>query len=103
MGCFPSLPLPRSRYALRRAWRPGLCLNRVHLLASKLRYRGCVQGGLFDVPDETAQAIAQVKKEINDRFGRFTLRSGATLYLEEIYRDSAHGYDICDVHGKMCF
>jgi DNA polymerase V len=94
--------LEAAKYALRKAWRPGLSLNRVHLLASKLRYRGSVQLGLFDVPDETAQAIARVKKEINDRFGRFTLRSGATLYLDEIYQDAAHNYDICDVHGKMC-
>lgn len=28
---------------------------------------------LFDPPDDRADAIARVKREVNDRFGRFTL------------------------------
>ena len=31
------------------------------------------------------------------------LRSGATLPLADVYRDEAQSFDICDVHGKMCF
>jgi hypothetical protein len=38
----------------------------------------------------------------NDR-GRFALRSGATLPMYDVYRDEAQSYDICDVHGKICF
>jgi hypothetical protein len=30
-------------------------------------------------------------------------RCGATLPLKPVYDDAAQGYDICDVHGKMCF
>jgi len=75
----------------------------VHLFASQLRWRGEVQLGLFETPDEQAKAIAALKKEVNNRIGRFALRSGATLFLDEVYRDAAHDYDICDVHGKMCF
>ena len=26
-----------------------------------------------------------------------------TLPLAAIYRDTANGYDICDIRGKMCF
>jgi hypothetical protein len=40
---------------------------------------------------------------VNDRHGRFASRSGATLPLVEVYRDRANGFDISDVHGKMCF
>jgi nucleotidyltransferase/DNA polymerase involved in DNA repair len=97
------LLLDAARHGLRRAWRPGVPANRVHLFASKLRWKGCVQGGLFEPPADQARAIAKLKREVNARCGRFALRSAATLYLEEVYRDSAQDFDICDVHGKMCF
>ena len=84
-------------------WRPHVPAHRVHLFASRLRWRGEVQPSLFDQPDEQARAIAALNKEVNARLGRFALRSGATLYLEEVYRDAAHDYDICDVHSKTCF
>jgi hypothetical protein len=50
-----------------------------------------------------AAALARLKREVNARVGRFALRSGATLYLDDLYRDEASGYDVCDVRGKMCF
>ena len=52
---------------------------------------------------QRAAAIAKLKREVNAKFGRFMLRSGATLFLCEIYRDVAYGYEICDVREKMCF
>src|ERR1043165_5604553 len=97
------LLLEAAKQALRQAWIAGAAAQRMHLIASKLRWRGCVQGGLFDPPAEQAEAIARLKREVNQRFGRFTLRSGVTLFLDEVYRDSANNFDICDVHGKMCF
>jgi DNA polymerase V len=75
----------------------------MHLLATQLRGRGEVQLGLFDPPAERAEAVARLKREVNARHGRFALRSGATLFLEEVYRDQASGYDICDIRGKTCF
>ncbi len=87
---------------LRQAW-SGAPVQRLHLFASKLQWPGFVQGGLFDPPAEEAVALAKVKREINTQLGRFKLRSAATLYLAENYRDDAQGYDICDVRGKMCF
>ena len=44
-----------------------------------------------------------MKSAINERFGRFRLRSGATLFANAFYADGANEYDICDVHGKFCF
>ena len=73
------------------------------MLAANLRWKGCVQPTLFEAPAEQAEAVASVKRAVNERFGRFTLRSGATLYLEEVYGDAAQNFDICDVHGKICF
>jgi hypothetical protein len=75
----------------------------MHLTTSQLKRPGFVQLGLFDTPGERARAVATAKREVNARLGRFTLRSGATLPLADVYRDEAQGYDICDVHGKMCF
>ena len=71
--------------------------------ASQLRRPGYVERGLFDPPDEQARDVARVKREVNARLGRFTLRSGATLPLYDVYRDEAQQYDICDVRGKICF
>ncbi|MHC5543157.1 DNA polymerase Y family protein, partial [Singulisphaera rosea] len=61
------------------------------------------QLGLFEPPSDRAEAVARLKREINERHGRFVLRSAATLPLVGVYRDTSNGYDICDVRGKMCF
>jgi DNA polymerase V len=75
----------------------------MHLLATRLHYPGAVQLGLFDPSAGRAERLARLKREVNARHGRFKLRSGATLPLREVYRDYAQSFDICDVHGKMCF
>jgi len=46
---------------------------------------------------------AEAKRLVNERCGRFKVRSAATLYLPTVYRDPANGFDICDVRGKVCF
>ena len=84
-------------------WRPGLVITHMYLIAGDLRKPGFVQRTLFDPPDEPQQAAAQVKHAVNERHGRFVLRSGSTLFLPEMYRDRSHGYEICDVRGKFCF
>jgi DNA polymerase V len=96
------LLMDACRLGIERAWN-GSAVNRMHLLASKLARPSFVQRGLFEVPDERAEAVAKVKREINERCGRFSLRSGATLPLTEVYRDEAQSFDICDIRGKICF
>ena len=59
--------------------------------------------GLFDGVDDRPDKIAEVKRAINDRQGRFVLRSAATLPLVNVYQDTSNQYDICDVRGKTCF
>ena len=75
----------------------------MHLLAEKLCFRSEVQGSLFDPPDPRAEQVAKVKALINKKVGRFAVRSGETLPLHEIYFDETNNFDICDVHGKLCF
>ena len=99
---------PTSRYdtmveAVKIIWQRALetgRLYRMHLIASELQYPGARQLGLFD---STKPDVAKLKEAVNERMGRFALRSAATLPLEEIYSDFAHGYDICDIAGKTCF
>jgi len=89
---------------LERAQLPGEAVQRLHITASRLQRPGFVQRSLFDPPDDpTDTEVADVKRAINDAVGRFALRSAATLPLTEVYQDTGHGYEICDVHGKMCF
>ena len=97
------LLMEAGRVALGRAWTPGKQVNRMHLLASDLRRPGFRQRGLFEPPEKQARAVTKLKREVNATVGRFALRSGATLPLYDVYRDEAQSYDICDVHGKICF
>jgi hypothetical protein len=94
--------LDTYRPCLRRAWIPRVLAARMHLFAEDLRPRAVRQLGLFDNA-EAADATMELKQAVNQKHGRFALRSGATLPLAPIYADSASGYDICDVHGKQCF
>jgi nucleotidyltransferase/DNA polymerase involved in DNA repair len=95
--------LDAARPCVRRAWRPRIPASRMQVLASDLTDSRRAQLGLFEQPSGRATAIARVKRTINERHGRFVLRSGATLPLYDVYQDAANGYDICDIRGKMCF
>ena len=97
------LLLEAARSCFQQAYVPRHAISRMHLIATKLQYRKAVQLGLFEPPVEKAKAVARLKRDVNGKHGRFTLRSGVTLYLEDVYRDSANAFDICDVRGKMCF
>ncbi|MDR3621471.1 MAG: nucleotidyltransferase [Paludisphaera borealis] len=99
------LLLETARPCLRQAWMRGVQATHMHLIAENLAPRGQCALALFDPPSQRiqAEAVARVKEQINDRHGRFTLRSAATLYLPSIYRDTANAYDICDIRGKICF
>ncbi len=97
------LLLGAARRCFRRAWLPGQAASRMHVTASKLKRPGFRQRGLFEPPDEPARTLGNVKRAVNEEVGRFALRSGATLPLEDVYRDEAQSYDICDVRGKICF
>jgi DNA polymerase V len=97
--------LDAARPCLRRAWVPGASAQRMHLIAEQLQRRDPRPLDLFDAPAgrARAEAVARLKRAVNERHGRFALRSAATLPLAPIYRDAAHSYDICDVRGKICF
>jgi DNA polymerase V len=97
------LLLDAVRPALRQAYRPGAPVTHMHIIASRLRRAGFIQRSLFEPPAAQAEAVARVKRTVNQSVGRFALRSAATLLLTEVYRDAANGYDICDVRGKVCF
>ena len=78
--------------------------SRIDLTATGLRGPGLIQRTLFEPEsDPRKEAIFDLKRKVNAEMGRFTLRSGATLPLSELYRDPSCNYDICDVRGKICF
>ena len=106
----PSVPSDRfdhlldaATVAFGKAFLPRVHATRMHLTATDLKWPGSIQLGLFEMPAPKAEALAKAKQQVNERFGRFALRSGATLPLSDIYQDAANGYDICDVRGKICF
>ena len=95
--------LDAAKVGLRRVWRQGKTATHMHLIASKLTRPCAWQQSLFEVFDERPDAIAKVKREINASYGRWKLRSGATLFANDFYQDSANEYDVCDIRGKFCF
>ena len=101
-GRFDEL-LDAARDALRRAYVRGGVATHMHVVAADLRRGRGFQMSLFDAPDPKLDAVARVKAAVNDKLGRFKVRSGATLYLPAVYRDPANAFDICDVRGKVCF
>ena len=95
--------LDAARGALRRAYVEGGVATHMHVAATELRRGVGFQMSLFDAPDPKRDAVARAKAAVNERHGRFALRSAATLYLPSVYRDPANGYDVCDIKGKVCF
>lgn len=95
--------LDGARVALRRAYWPGATATHLHVMATRLRRGKGFQLSLFDRPDPRAEALAAVKSAVNERFGRFSLRSGTTLHLPAVYADPANNFDVCDIRGKFCF
>lgn len=92
---------PAALALLEKGWRDGETVTHLHLIAGKIARRQERQLSLFD--SKPKPRIDQLKKQINDKLGRFVVRSGATLHLPELYQDASHDYEICDVQGKMCF
>jgi nucleotidyltransferase/DNA polymerase involved in DNA repair len=92
-----------ARICLRRDWVPRASASKMEVVAGKLSPRKNCQLGLFDGVDDRVEKVANLKREVNLRHGRFMLRSAATLPLVGVYGDKANEYDICDVRGKMCF
>ena len=92
-----------ARIALRRAYAPGLTATHMHVMATKLRRGKGYQATLFDAPDPKLGRLADAKAAVNDKLGRFAVRSAATLFLPRVYADPANSWDICDIKGKICF
>lgn len=95
--------LDAAKAGLKACWRPGQTATHLHLIASDLIRPAGWFRTLFDMPDEKAERVAAVKREINDKLGRFKIRSGATLFANDFYQDKANEYDVCDIRGKFCF
>jgi DNA polymerase V len=107
-----SIPVPTDRFddlldaarlALRRAYIPRGVATHLHVLATELRRGKGYQLSLFDPPDPKSEAVARAKAAVNATFGRFKLRSAATLPLPAVYLDPSSDFDICDIKGKICF
>lgn len=95
--------LDAARLALRRAYVPRVAATHLHVAATALRRGEGFQLSLFDRPNPKRDLAAAAKAAVNAKYGRFKVRSGATLYLPRVYADPASDFDICDVRGKICF
>ena len=99
---FDSL-IDAARTAIREAYVSGATATHMHVIAADLRRGIGEQLTLFHLPDPKRDAAEQAKAAVNERFGRFKLRSASTLYLPAVYADRANNFDVCDIRGKFCF
>jgi nucleotidyltransferase/DNA polymerase involved in DNA repair len=99
VGAQPEVPTPERG----KQDASATVVSYMHLIAGGLAPRAYAQRSLFDPPTPRQEALAEVKRQINGRLGRFALRSGATLPLADLYADEASSYDVCDIYGKTCF
>lgn len=91
--------LEAAMYLLPRVWQPrSAYVHYMHVIADGLRPLANRQQSLFE-----QSQLVDIKQRINNKMGRFALRSGATLPLVDVYGDAANEYDICDIYGKSCF
>lgn len=97
------LLLDGLKHCWKRCWYPGEVATYMHIFGHDLHAEGESQLGLFEPPSEKAIALAKAKSLINARLGRFTLRSAATLPINDIFVDDANNYESCDIQGKMVF
>ena len=93
--------LDAFRSCLRAAWIPHASAGRMHLLAHDLVPKARAQLGLFSLVGR--DVLTELKHRTNRKFGRFALRSAATLAINHVYGDPTLSFDICDIPGKMCF
>lgn len=93
------LLLPAVKQLWKECW-SGEEVSRIDVIAHELELAGQQQRSLFVTQPPRIDAL---KRLVNGKLGRFTLRSAETLPLTEIYEDAAHSYDICDITGKTCF
>lgn len=106
----PEVIRQAALWLLEQLWQPNVgSVRYMHVIAGRLTNRAVRQRSLLDLdkaktesPEKLA-AVAGVQQLINDRIGRFALRSGSTLPLTDIHADPANDYDICDIYGKSCF
>lgn len=85
------------------AWKDGQKINYMHVFGEKLQFRSCYQASLFSKKNSGVPDTSAIIRLVNDKVGRFAVRTGTTIPLYDIYSDKAQSYDICDVHGKICF
>jgi DNA polymerase V len=70
--------------ALRRAYVPDAVATHMHVIALDFcRAHGC-QTSLFDAPYPKRDAVAAVEAAVNNRYGRFTVRSGIPVLIGEV-------------------
>jgi nucleotidyltransferase/DNA polymerase involved in DNA repair len=94
------LILPAVQSVLNQCWPDDWLVVQMHLVADNLELRGRHQLSLFVERNKKNDCI---KESVNQKIGRFSLRSGTTLQINDVYADSTNDYDICDITGKSCF
>jgi DNA polymerase V len=62
-----------ARPCLSRAYLPKRLATRMHLIAESLQDRRPLPVGPFDVESERGKIIADLKRSINERHGRFPI------------------------------
>lgn len=98
-----SLLLLSLRSAFEKSFVAGVSYCASHLLGEPVRAGGKGQLEMFELEDEKSRALVKLRRELNEKFGVFAVRGGATAYVPKVFKDDASHFEISDVEGKFCF
>ena len=89
--------------AVKKMFVIGETYSYCHLIGSPVRSTYAKQMSFFGLEDDRRTRIYQIKQNINEKHGLFTLRSASTAYANKVFKDKASDYEIVDIVGKICF
>lgn len=95
--------LKALKKAFEQTFKPEYSYSYMHIIGSLLRSEQQKQLNIFCQEDEKEKKISLLKQRINKKYGPFSIRSAATIYAAEVFKDETSNYEICDIDGKICF
>ena len=84
-------------------YKKGPTYARVHIVGESVHSVQGKQLNLFTEDNLRSYKIKQLKSELNQRFGLFTLRNAATAHALDVFKDKVSDFEIVDVADKHLF
>lgn len=98
-----SILLKALRNSFLKLFQPGVSYCAAHLMGEPVRSVVLKQLNLFDLINPIDDKLVKLKRELNAKFGVFTVRPASTAFAASVFKDEASCFEISDIDGKFCF